>query len=296
MTALRTLPAAPGLDPGVALQLPADAYWHLVRTLRLTLPPPPGVNPGPEDLARRDRAAIARIAALAPANAAEADVAAQFVAASEQWKDCLRLAHQPDTTPEWAAKCRAQAAAMMRQANSALRLLLRMQQARRKLEAVDATADHLAWTEHCALGLMAEALAACPHPGALPKAEQAAAASPLPGREEAGAKSPPDEGQIRPTPGAGARARAAAPELVAAAERYAAAYPERAASIRRTGRLPPDVIYFDPPEAALASALIAARTPALAALDEVPTRESDSIAGRAPAEAGPEPRHGVRAA
>ena len=59
-----------------------------------------------------------------------------------------------------------------------------------------------------------------------------------------------------------------APDLIAAAERYAAAYPERAASIRRTGRLPYDVRYFDPPEAALVPALIAGRSPALAALDD----------------------------
>jgi hypothetical protein len=57
--------ATPNSDP---LQLPADAYWHLVRTLRLTLPPPLGDDP--DDLLRRDRAAIARIAALVPANAA----------------------------------------------------------------------------------------------------------------------------------------------------------------------------------------------------------------------------------
>ena len=95
-------------------QLPADAYWHLVRTLRLTLPPPPGSNPGPEDLLRRDRAAIACVAALVPANAAEARLAAQFVAASEQWNDCLRLAQDPGTTPAWAMKCRAQASSMMR--------------------------------------------------------------------------------------------------------------------------------------------------------------------------------------
>src|SRR5437763_11850927 len=114
-------------------QLPADAYYHLVRTLRLTLPPPPGN--GPDDLRRRDHAAIAGVAALAPANAAEAKLAAQFVAASEQWNDCLRLAQLPETTPDWAGKCRAQALSMMRQANSALRPLLRMQEARRKLEA-----------------------------------------------------------------------------------------------------------------------------------------------------------------
>jgi hypothetical protein len=74
-----------------------------------------------------------------------------------------------------------------------------------------------------------------------------------------------------------------APDLIAAAERYAATYPERAASIRRTGKMPPgDVRYFDPPEATLAGALIAGRTPALAALDLAP--------------ACPVPRHGVRAA
>ena len=107
-------------------QLPADACTrHLVRTLCLTLPPP--LTDSPDDLARRDRAAIDRVAALAPANAAEADLAAQFVAASEQWKHCLRLAQLPATTPEKALKCRAQAIDMMSQAQSALRLLLRLQ-------------------------------------------------------------------------------------------------------------------------------------------------------------------------
>src|SRR5579875_4122730 len=96
-----------GTPTDLAVQLPADAYWHLVHTLRPTLPPPAGDSP--EDLVRRDHAAIARIAALAPASAAEAELAAQFVAASEQWKDCLRLAQDAATTPEWAAKCRAQA-------------------------------------------------------------------------------------------------------------------------------------------------------------------------------------------
>ncbi|MGH7212755.1 MAG: hypothetical protein ACREF1_14985, partial [Acetobacteraceae bacterium] len=75
-----------------------------------------------------------------------------------QWKDCLRLAQLPETAPEWASKCRAQAIGMMRQANAALRLLLRLQDARRKLEGDAAACDRLAWTEHCALGLMAEAL------------------------------------------------------------------------------------------------------------------------------------------
>src|SRR5256885_1162821 len=85
-------------------RLPADAYYHLVRVLRPALPPPRGDSA--EELLRRDHAAIARIAALAPGNSAEADIAAQYVAASEQWKDCLRLAQRREITAEWAAKCR----------------------------------------------------------------------------------------------------------------------------------------------------------------------------------------------
>ena len=78
----------------LADQLPAQVYYHLIHTLCLSLPPP--LTDSPEDLARRNHAAIARIAALAPANAAEAEVAALYVAASEQWKECLRLAQLPE--------------------------------------------------------------------------------------------------------------------------------------------------------------------------------------------------------
>ena len=79
-------------------QFPEDAYWHVIRFLRLTLPPPP--DDGAEALLRRDHAAIARIAGLAPASTAEAHFAAQYVAASEQWKDCLRAIQEPGITRE----------------------------------------------------------------------------------------------------------------------------------------------------------------------------------------------------
>src|SRR5579875_1481839 len=204
---------APGLDPGIEFRLPADAYWHLIRTLRLALPPPPG--DAAEDLLRRDHAAIARIAALAPANAVEADLAAQYVAASEQWKDCLRLAQDPDMDPKWAAKCRAQAFAMMRQANAALRLLLRLQARREKIEADNVTRDRAAWTEHCAIGFMAEALAS-PHPDPLPEGEGAEKPSPS-GR---------GLGEGLPLAGEG-RGKGQDPDpALVAAERHAAARPE----------------------------------------------------------------------
>jgi hypothetical protein len=265
--------------PDLASRLPADAYWHLVHTLRLTLPPP--LADSPEERARRDHAAIARIAALCPADAAEADVAAQFVAASEQWKECLRLAQSPETTREWAAKCRAQAASMMRQANGALRLLLRLQQARGKRDADAAAQSSAAWTEHVALSLMAAALAAPAKPteaakpaefAATPRATPAqtalpAAISPPPAAQAA--KPPAPAAQIA-MPAAALPSPAAEPDpaLLAAAEAYAARYPERAAFMRRTRKLPGgEVVYFDPAETALARVVMDGRTPALLALD-----------------------------
>ena len=184
-----------GTAPPLAYQLPAEAYYHLVRTLRLTLPPPPGDSP--DDLRRRDHAAIAAIAGLAPANAAEAKLAAQFVVASEQWTDCLRLAQLPETTPEWAAKCRAQALSMMRQANSALRLLLSTQQARQKLEADNVACDRLAWTEHVATALMAEALQ---YPAKSPAEVGAADAAAAPGAQPASPAEHPGTETSSPLP------------------------------------------------------------------------------------------------
>ncbi len=273
-------------NAALALRLPADAYYHLIRTLRLTLPPP--LSDGPEDLARRDHAAIARVAALVPANAAEADLAAMFVAASEQWKDCLRLAQLPETTLEWAAKCRAQAIGMMRQANGALRLLLRLQEARGKREANPAACNSAAWTEHCAIALMAEALAPAMQPAPAQPAKPAASRS---GAECDREPSAPCRGPALPTqsslPATGGRgekpcaenertasrppegegARPGAGESgLAEAEHYAVLYPERAALIRRMGRLPHDLA-FGPPDADVVRALVTAHTPALAALD-----------------------------
>ncbi len=218
-----------------------DTYWQLVHTLRLTLPRP--LTDRPEDLLRRDHAAIARIAALVPANAAEADLAAQFVAASEQWKDCLRLAQAPETTPEWAAKCRAQAIGMMRQSNNALRLLLRLQQARGKREADHAGCDRAGWTEHCAISLMAEALAPDPRSGEAKTARAAVPREPMP--------------QAEPAPVAPPAPADAGADPAAEAEHYALIYPERAALIRAMGRVP-DHAMFDPPDDDVVQALVGA--------------------------------------
>ena len=119
---------------------------------------------------------------------------------------------------------------MMREARGARSLLLRVQAAREKREADPAAADRAAWTEHCAIGLMAEALGR---------------ASPLQSRSRQRRQSPTRSPQPR----------------------IRGSLPERAALIRRLGCVP-DNASFGPPEDYLVHALVTGRTPALLALDQ----------------------------
>ncbi len=203
----------------LAGQLMADVYHDLIHTLRRALPSP--LTDSPEDLARRDRAVIAKIAALCPANAAEAEQAALYVAASEQWKECLRFAQQPERSFHGALKYRALANSMMRQAQSALRLLLRIQTARQKLETDSEARDRAAWTEHCAIALMTEALSPQPAPAATAEAPPQPEPAPAP---------PPLAG--------GGRGEGAAPERHHAAEHDAAIHQHSTAPSRPIGRVP----------------------------------------------------------
>jgi hypothetical protein len=198
--------------PDLALQLPRDAYWMLIHTLHTSLPPaPPGDDP--EAIARRDRDAIAQVASLLPVTAAEARLAARFVAADAQAHECLRLSRLYPRDVTQALKCSAQAATMWRQSDSALRALERMQAARCKRDSDPAAAGQAAWTEHCAQGFMADALDGGP-----------AAFEPAP--------PPPTE----PKPAAGHAEPMRDP--IKQAECYAALYPDRAVAIRRHGAMP----------------------------------------------------------
>ena len=233
--------AHPGPEaPDLTLHLPRDVYYQLIHTLRATLAP---VTGSAEDVARCDNAAIAQVACLLPANADEANLAAQYVAANARALECLRIAQQYTASDHsFSLRCTAQAARMMREARSARSLLLRVQAVREKREADTAATDRAAWTEHCAIGLMAQALG-LDHP--------AATAEPPP---EPPVPEPPqsEEPQVDPA---------------AAAEEYAMLYPQRAALIRRLGRVP-DNVSFGPPEEPLVRALVTGRTPALLALDQ----------------------------
>ena len=180
-------PAGP---PDLTLQLPRDLYYQIVHTLTALLPAPvtvapedpgsspgqaPGSSPGQAQI-RRDNAAIAQVASLLPANAEEVALAAQFVAANAQAMDCLLLARQHPGDPSLILKCTAQSASMMRQARGARALLLRVQAVRQKREADGVALGKAAWIEHCAVGLMADALGReAPAPMAEPAPEPAPA-------------------------------------------------------------------------------------------------------------------------
>jgi hypothetical protein len=100
----------PQTHPDLSLQLPRDAYYQCIHTLHTSLPPP--VTDTPDDLAHRDNAAIAQVAGLLPANAAEAHLAAQFVAANAQAMECLRLSRDPVMPIAQFLQCSAQSASI----------------------------------------------------------------------------------------------------------------------------------------------------------------------------------------
>ena len=140
-----------------------------------------------------------------------------------------------------ALKCNAQAATMWRQSDSALRALQRMQAVRCKRDSDPVAAGQAAWAEHCAQGLMADALHG--GPAAFEPAPQPALEP-----EPAASDGEPMRDPIKET------------------EFYAVLYPDRAVAIRRHGGMPPNAT-FPPPEDDITHALATGRTPALLALD-----------------------------
>ncbi len=97
------------------------------------LPPPPDKTP--EARTARERGAMDAVFTLNPENAFEARLAVRIVAMDAHAADCLRLAGLAADDPMEMRRCRAQAASMARQADAALRALLRIQATREKQEA-----------------------------------------------------------------------------------------------------------------------------------------------------------------
>jgi len=124
--------------PRPAINLSAQLYDQLVYTLTDLLPPP--LDDTPEALRARNYAAIAKVAALLPVNADEADLAAHCIAARAQVEDLLRqLRHHADDIA-LVIRLNAQYASTLRTSLSVHAHLMRVQAVRQKREAIDAAA------------------------------------------------------------------------------------------------------------------------------------------------------------
>jgi hypothetical protein len=214
---MHTPPTLPNLPPSIAREV--------FSTLCTSLPPPATDTAEARDA--RHETAMAAVAALHPADAIEALLGVQIVAANAHAMDSLRLAVQPGVDPDAARRCRAQASSMMRQMQSGMRALERRQAAHEKAEAAlqPAAMDRAGWWfRDVSMPLVA--------------------ASP--------ARAEP------PAPAAGPHQDPAGDRFAALseAEQYAIHYPDRAARIRAHGGLPPR-LDFGPPEPEIVAALLA---------------------------------------
>ena len=117
------------------VDLSAPARRHLMHTLIALLPPP--IEDTPEATLARNNAAAARIAALAPTNADQAELAAQCVAARAQAEDLMRLIRLHAADINLVVKLNAQCAAMFRASLAAHNRLLREQRRRREQPPTD---------------------------------------------------------------------------------------------------------------------------------------------------------------
>jgi hypothetical protein len=111
-------------------ELPGPIACQTLHELMAALPPPLADSQADRDT--REQVAVAAVADLHPADAFEALLASQIIAANAHAMDCLRLAGQPDVDADTVRRCRAQAGMMMRHMQSGLRTLQRAQAAREK--------------------------------------------------------------------------------------------------------------------------------------------------------------------
>ena len=133
-----------------------EGYATLVEILWAELPEP--LKETREMRYKRIKAAIAAIASLCPVTLAEARLAARHVSAGEHATECRRQVNQLRRAPTEQAKCRAQAASMGRDSDSALRSLQKLQAVRIKRDADQKSAEAAVWAEHIALKSMDAAL------------------------------------------------------------------------------------------------------------------------------------------
>jgi hypothetical protein len=135
-------------SPHPVINLSPHLYYQLVYTLTDLLPPP--LDDTPDALRTRNHAAIAKVAALLPVNANEADLAAQCIAARAQAEEMLHLLRQNADDLQLVMRLNAQYGSMLRTSLSAHARLMRVQAVRQKRESIDGAATEDAWTLHVA--------------------------------------------------------------------------------------------------------------------------------------------------
>ena len=145
-------------SPHPAIDLSTHLYYQLVHTLTDLLPPP--LDDSPEALFTRNHAAIAKVAALLPVNANEADLAAQCIAARAQAEDILRLLRQHAGDIKLVMRLNAQYGTMVRTSLSVHGRLMRVQALRQKREAIEDAANQDAWAQHVAEKSMTDVVTA----------------------------------------------------------------------------------------------------------------------------------------
>ena len=111
---------------------------------------PPPLDDTPEALHVRNRAAIAKVAALLPVNANEADLAAQCIAARAQAEEMLRLVRRHADDIGLVMRLNAQYGSMVRTSLSVHGRLMRVQALRHKREKIGSAVNEDAWAQHVA--------------------------------------------------------------------------------------------------------------------------------------------------
>ena len=168
-------PPHPGID------LSTSVYYQLVYTLTDLLPPP--LDDTQEAMRSRNHSAIAKVAALLPVNANEADLAAQCIAARAQAEDILRLLRQNAGDIGLVMRLNAQYGSMVRTSLSVHGRLMRVQALRQKRQAVEGAANEDAWAQHIAERSMLRVVDPATNPQQAARPEPARAALPEAARE-----------------------------------------------------------------------------------------------------------------
>ena len=235
--------------PNIPDTIVREIYAELCRSL----PPPPDDTAEARHL--RDEHAMTAVTHLLPENVAEANIAVLIVTAQARAREAFRAAAEPGLDADRLRQYCAQAASMMRQADGAIRTLMRMQAERQKAE----DAFRPAAMQRAGYWFRSASPEPDPAPGHEPAAPTSAASPsatreptepPLPSREGGGGRGPSAE---LPTREYG---------VMTPAERYVTLYPDRAAAIIAAGGLPQH-LSFPPPDPAVVAELLTRDSPAL---------------------------------